>query len=418
MRRRAFLAGTISLSLGLAACGGSDDTSSSPARRASHRTLLIWADQKRADALRPFADSFGVKNGIKVELVTVAQNQQQTFITASKAGKGPDVLVGAHDWIGNLVQNGLIDPIPVADGKMSDYIDVARKAVTYQGQVYAVPYAVESLALFRNTHLVPEAPKTFDDLIAKGEELRKAGKVSQPVGYTVCQQDGQNGDTYHMYPLYSSGGGYLFGTTAKGDADPNDLGVGNAKSIAAFQKIASLGEKGSGVLRRSYTSDNSTAAFTSGKTPFLVDGPWRLTDVRTAKMDYAVSSVPGFAGEGPARSFVGVQAFFVASKGANKALAQEFVGQVLGSVQVADALYEAEPRLPALKEALAHARAADPDVAAFERAAAEGVPLPSIPQMAAVWGPFNTLVSSVVKGDPVAPSVTAAGKAIKDQLTS
>ncbi|MFB7945801.1 extracellular solute-binding protein [Kitasatospora phosalacinea] len=425
MRRRRLLAlaGASVLTLALAACGGSTGATgtsgaSGDAQPAADRTFLIWADQKRADALRPFAEAFAAENGVKAEIVAVTQNQQQTFVTASQAGKGPDVMVGAHDWIGNLVQNGLIDPIPVPADRMDDYVDVARKAVTYQGQVYAVPYAVESLVLFRNTDLVPDAPKTFDELVEKGEELRRAGKVEQALGYTVSQQDGQSGDTYHMYPLYSSGGGYLFGSTATGDADPGDLGVGSPASVAAFEKIAALGEGGAGVLRRSFTSDNSAAAFTSGKTPFLVAGPWRLADARTAGTHYAITPVPGFAGGSTARSFVGVQSFFVASKGANKALAQEFVAQTLGSVEVADALYAAEPRLPALKEALSHARAADPDVAAFEEAAELGVPLPSIPQMAAIWGPFNTLVHSVVKGDPVAPSVTAAAKAIKDQLAS
>jgi hypothetical protein len=35
---------------------------------------------------------------------------------------------------------------------------------------------------------------------------------------------GANGDAYHMYPIYTSGGGYLFGKTAGGDYDPKDLG--------------------------------------------------------------------------------------------------------------------------------------------------------------------------------------------------
>ncbi|MCD0450498.1 maltose ABC transporter substrate-binding protein [Actinocorallia sp. API 0066] len=415
MRRTlSLLAGTVLASAVLTGCGGDADT---PSTAAPGTTLVIWADQRRADALKPFAAAFAADNGVKAEVVAVTQNQQQTFVTASQAGKGPDVMVGAHDWIGNLVQNGLIDPIQVSDSEMDGYVDVARKAVTYQGKVYAVPYAVESLVLYRNTELAPDAPETVEDLVAQGERLRRTGKASQVIGYPISQQDGQSGDTYHMYPLFTSGGGYLFGTDAQGDPDPSDLGVGTPASIKAFERIAALGEKGSGVLRRSSTSDNASAAFTSGKTPFMVAGPWRLPDVRTAGTKYAISPVPGFAGAGPARSFVGVQSFFVASKGANKALAQEFVSTTLGSPEVADALYEAEPRLPALKESLEKA-AADPDVKAFQDAAATAEPLPSIPQMVAIWGPFNTLIHAVIKGEPVAAAVTAAGAAIKEQLGS
>ncbi|MCU7826315.1 maltose ABC transporter substrate-binding protein [Kitasatospora sp. DSM 101779] len=414
MRRHlALLAATICLSLSLTACGSGSALGSGGT---PNGTLVIWADEKRAEALRPFADAFAAKHGAKAEIVAVTENQQDTFIRASRAGTGPDVMVGAHDWIGNLVLNGFIDPILVLDNKMEDYVDVARRAVMYNGEFYGIPYAVESLVLFRNTELVPEAPATFDDLVATGEELRKAGKVSQAVGYTVSQSDGKSGDTYHMYPLFSSAGGYLFGDDGRGNPNPSDLGVGHPSSVAAMEKIASLGEKGKGVLRRSYTSDSAAAAFTSGKTPFLVSGPWRLADVRAAGTKYAISPVPGFAGQEPARSFVGVQSFFVASKGAHKELAQKFVLSTLGSVELADALYKAEPRMPALKEALAHARAADPDLAAFEQAAKTGVPLPSLPQMGAVWGPFNALVYSAVKGDPVAPAVAKADQAIRAQL--
>jgi arabinogalactan oligomer/maltooligosaccharide transport system substrate-binding protein len=37
------------------------------------------------------------------------------FVTAAQAGKGPDLVMGAHDWIGNLVQNGTIDPLQLTD---------------------------------------------------------------------------------------------------------------------------------------------------------------------------------------------------------------------------------------------------------------------------------------------------------------
>ncbi|MFD8556083.1 extracellular solute-binding protein [Streptosporangium canum] len=186
------------------------------------------------------------------------------------------MLVGAHDWIGNLVQNGLIDPIQMTEDQLAGYVDVARKAVTYNGQVYGVPYAVENLALFRNTELAPEAPGSFDELVETGKKLKAAGKVEEIVGYPVSQQDGQSGDTYHLYLLYTSAGAHLFGTTPGGDPDPSDLGVGDRKSVEAFERIAKLGEKGEGALKRSFTSDNSAAAFNEGRTAFMVAGPWRL----------------------------------------------------------------------------------------------------------------------------------------------
>ncbi|GAA0944089.1 maltose ABC transporter substrate-binding protein [Actinocorallia libanotica] len=409
------LAGALAFGLLLTACGGAEEPEDSPG---SQSKLVIWADQKRAEVLKPLAEDWAAKNGVKAEVVGIAQNQQQTFTTASQAGQGPDVMVGAHDWIGNLVQNGLIDPVQLPPEQMSGYVDIARKAVTYQGQVYGVPYAVESLVVYRNTDLVPEAPESFDDLVDTGRELKAAGKVKEIAGYPVSQQDGQSGDTYHMYPLFTSGGGALFATTEEGYPDPGELGVGAPASVKAFERIAEFGEKGQGALKRSFTSDNATAAFAAGETAFLIDGSWRLTDVRKAGVKYALSPVPGFEKGEPARSFVGVQSFFVASKGKSKTLAQEFVTNTLASPEVARTLYEAEPRTPALKSLIQEELPEDPDLAQFQAAAEAGDPLPSIPQMVAVWGPFNTLIHAVVKGEPVAPAVEAAGEAIAEQLKS
>ena len=47
-----------------------------------------------------------------------------------------------------------------------------------------------------------------------------------------------------------------------------------------------------------------------------------------------------------------MQAFFVAAKGKSKALAQEFVTNYVTNKDVAMALYEADPRPPALTAAL------------------------------------------------------------------
>ncbi|WP_449065589.1 sugar ABC transporter substrate-binding protein [Planomonospora algeriensis] len=419
LRSTRALAGALVLGLTLAACASGSEEGGRPAAAPSapaDATLLIWADQMRSDTLKPFAEAFAEENGIKAEVVVVAQEQQQTFTTASQAGKGPDVIVGAHDWIGNLVQNGLIDPIQMTEEQLSGYVDVARRSVTYDGQVYGVPYAVENLALFRNTELAPEAPATFEELVAAGKKLKAAGKAEEIVAYPVSQQNGQSGDTYHLYPLYTSAGGHLFGTKANGDPDPSDLGVGTKESVAAFERIAGLGEKGDGALKRSFTSDNAAASFNEGKTAFMVAGPWRLADVRKAGVKYDVTPVPGFKGADPARPFVSVQSFFVASKGKNKALAQEFVTGTLASAEVAQALFDAEPRMPALKPALEYAAAKDPDVTKFQAAAEHGTPLPAIPQMVAIWVPFNTLIHAAVKGDPVPPAVEAAAKAINEQL--
>ncbi|TYC00610.1 maltose ABC transporter substrate-binding protein [Micromonospora sp. WP24] len=411
--RTAGVIAVFTLALAASGCGGgSDEPATDESPKAAGGKLVIWADDKRTAALKPFAETFGRENGVTVEVQAVSKDLQTNFVTASQQGSGPDVVVGAHDWIGNMVQNGAIDPVQLAADQKSAFNQTAIKAVTFNGQLYGVPYAMENLALIRNTALVPEAPKTVEELVAAGKRLKAEKKASE----ILCLQSGQNGDAYHIYPLYTSAGGYLFGTTANGDYDPKDLGVGKPESIEAFKKIGALGEKGEGALKRSITPENSIATFTGKKCAFLVSGPWAVADVKKAGISYDITPVPGFAGGKEAQPFVGVQAFYVASKGKNKALAQEFVANHVTKPDLAVALYQAEPRPPALTAALDQVKGSDPDLAKFTEAGRNGQVLPAIPAMAAIWDPFGKAEAAVIGGADPARTITSAGQTIAGQI--
>jgi arabinogalactan oligomer / maltooligosaccharide transport system substrate-binding protein len=343
----------------------------------------------------------------------VPKDLQTQFVTASQAGKAPDVVLGAHDWIGNLVQNGTIDPVQLTDDVKGGFDELAVKAVTFNGQVYGVPFTKNNIVLFRNTDLAPNAPKTFEELVSAGKALKAAGKVSEVVAYPI----GANGDPYHINPLYTSGGGYMFGQQPNGDFNPKDLGVGQAGSIAAYQKIRALGEKGEGVLKRSITTDNIMSLFTGKKTAFMVSGPWQFADLKKSGLKYDVSPVPGFSGGKAASPFITVDAAYVASKGKNKALAQEFVTNYWTRQDVALALFKASPNVPALKSAVAEVGKTDPLVAKVaEAGSTNGQIMPSIPAMAAVWDPLGKAEAAVVGGADPASTITAAEKAIKPQI--
>jgi arabinogalactan oligomer/maltooligosaccharide transport system substrate-binding protein len=386
----------------------SPSDSNAPPVRQADADLVIWSDEKRAAALKDVAAKFGADNGIKVAVQVVATDLQTNFVTANTAGNGPDVVVGAHDWIGNLVQNSAIDPLQLTDPQKSAFVPVALKAVTYKDQVYGLPYALESIALYRNTAVVPAAPKTFEDVVSSGLAAVKAKKVQSALNLQV----GQNGDAYHMEPLYTSAGGYLFGTNAQGDYDPKDVGVGKAGSIAAAKKIAALGEKGQGVLKRSIAGENSIALFAGGKAAYLVSGPWALADLQKAGIKYDITPIPGFAGLKPARPFTGVQAFYVASKGKNKQFAQEFVTQAVNTPEAMKALFDAEPRPPAMSAVLDQVSGSNPDVAKFASAAKDGQVLPVIPEMAAIWEPLGKAQAAIVGGADPTKTIESAGKTI------
>ena len=393
-----------------AAATGEAPATGSPVR--GDADLVIWANGPVVQALQPIADKFGEENGITVEVQTVATELQTNFVTANASGNGPDIVMGAHDWIGNLVQNGAIDPVQITAEQKAAFLPVATDAVTYNGQTYGMPASVESLVLIRNKALAPDAPASFEELLAAGDAAVAAGKAERALNLQV----GAKGDAYFMQPLYSSAGGYLFGKKADGSFDTADLGVGKEGSIAAARKISELGDKGSKVLSTSVSADNAIALFNQGKTAFMVNGPWALGDVKKAGIEFGLSPVPGFAGMKPAQPFTGVQSFYVASKGKNKSFAETFVQTAASQKETQRALYEAVRIPPAIASLVDEVAQTSPETKIAADAAAAGIPMPSLPQMAAVWAPLGQAEAAIAGGADPAATMTQAGQTIAGAL--
>src|SRR5690554_1203974 len=79
----------------------------SPALASTPGTLLIWADEVRSEVLLDLARTFEAEYGIPVRVQEMGFGDiRDTLNVAAPAGEGPDILVGAHDWLGQLVTNG------------------------------------------------------------------------------------------------------------------------------------------------------------------------------------------------------------------------------------------------------------------------------------------------------------------------
>lgn len=396
----------------LAACGGGSTdtpepagTSAAPApaestsgvvERDANVDLVIWSDADRAKALEKYASEFAAENGVTVK-VQITTDTRQQFKDATKVGKGPDVIVGAHDWLGELVQNSTVAPVNLSADVASKFLPSAIGATKFGGQNYGVPYAVENIGLMRNADLVPDAPKTMDELVAIGQKLVKEKKAERVLSQFVSK----TGNAYFAYPYFSAfDGGGIFALKANGDYDANKVIVNSAGSVKGGEVLKDLGNKK--VLSTNVDATNQDALFADKKAPFMISGPWSVPTAEKAGVNYAISPLPSLAGGGNMKPFLGVQMFYVSSKAKNGTLAQEFVTSYIPRKDVQLALFEVGKRPPALKEAYDEVAATDPDVKAWYEAGTEGLPMPNIPAMNAVWGPFGQATADIIsgKGEP------------------
>lgn len=370
--------------LALSGCSGAatDDASAKP----DAGSLTVWVDADRAPVLADVAKKFEESTGVSVKLVQKDFGSiQEQFISQVPSGKGPDITIGAHDWIGNFVQNGVVQPIELGD-KAADFEDVAIEAVTYDAKTYAVPYSIENIALLRNTALASSAPATYEDMLAAG---KTAGTE-----YPFLIQVGPESDPYHFYPFQTSFGAPVFGTNADGSYNADDLTIGNEGGL----KFASwLGEQGkAGNLNTSITADIAQEKFAAGDSPFLISGPWAIGAAQDAGIDVAVDPIPSAGGEA-AQPFVGVQGFFVSAKTENKIAANEFLTNFIATEDVQTALFEQGDRAPALTASF-EAAASDPIVKAFGDVGRDGVPMPAVPAMGSVWEFWGVTQAAIISG--------------------
>ena len=79
-------------------------------------------------------------------------------------------------------------------------------------------------------------------------------------------------------------------------------------------------------------------------------------------------------------------------------------------------LYLADPRLPSRKDVLELVKN-DPDVVAFTRSAANGIPMPNVPEMAPVWGAMGDALNLIINGKAsVEEALNNAVEKIKAQI--
>ncbi|PZU49756.1 MAG: maltose ABC transporter substrate-binding protein [Microbacterium sp.] len=394
--------------LTLAGCSSSGNTTSPTESGAASGELTVWVDADRARALEDVAKAFEADKGVKVNLVVKDYGKIRDEFTAQvPTGKGPDITIGGHDWIGAFVKDGIVAPVELGD-KAGDFEKVAIEAVSYEGKTYGLPYAIENIAILRNTALADSTPATFDEMIAKGA----AAGTEYPF---VVGLDPQASDPYHLYPFQTSFGNSVFARNADGSYDSSQLTIGDPAGQQFAAWLTSQGDTGTKVLNLNLSGDLAKEAFNAGKSPYFLTGPWNVADAQAAGIDVSVDAIPSAGGQA-AQPFAGVQAFFLSAKSSNALIANEFLVNYIATADVQTALFEAGGRPSALTESFEAAQS-DPIVAGFATVGANAVPMPSIPEMGSVWDDWGKTEAALIKGsaDPAADWIKMA-EAIQGKL--
>ncbi|PNS00959.1 sugar ABC transporter substrate-binding protein [Petrotoga mexicana DSM 14811] len=361
------------------------------------QTLTVWSSEKQVDFIKRIGQEFTRDTGINVDVQMVTFGDiRSKFLTAAQAGEGPDIIVGAQDWVGELVMNDLLEPIPQSAIELDKFAPSGIQAFTYEGKLYGLPYALEANALFYNRDYVSdeEVPTSIDELKALAKEFT----TDETVGFAFVANE-----LYHAYGFLSAYGAYVFGYDPKTGYDITDIGLNNEEAIKAAYLVKSFFDEG--IVPQGMNYNIMDSMFLDGLAAMVINGPWAVKAYLDAGIDFGVVPLTIIEVE-PGKTmkpFVGVQGLMINSRSENKAFAMEFIINYLATAEGIYQFYIADPRLPSrvdVSQIIEEQGGPVPAeiVAAFTESAAGGEPMPNIPAMQMVWTPMDDALNNIING--------------------
>jgi len=280
------------------------------------RVVVTYWDRHQGhehEMRRALIDEFNEsQNEIYVRAISVGYNSIMEKLLTSIAGGAPPDICSLDDIMSiQLAKQGCLMPLdPFMEGEpelaADKYFEFARKAVTADGHVWAVPTTTDAYCLlwnkaaFRAAGLDPERPpRTFTELHEYAERLTiRDGNTLTQVGFIPWQPWDMSG----MWSLLF--GGKLYdektGLAVCGD-DPGmlrmmrwqqsfgiDPGGGDNPPYAMDPEAISSFTRGLGA----YMSANNP--FYSGKIAMTAEGEWQVTFIPkyAPNLDWGVAPLP------------------------------------------------------------------------------------------------------------------------------
>ncbi|AMM19146.1 sugar ABC transporter substrate-binding protein [Frondihabitans sp. PAMC 28766] len=176
----------------------------------------------------------------------------------------PDVLMLDNPDVQQIAQSGALSPLSDYGITGKGFAPGVVKAGTYDGKLYGLAPAVNSIALFYNTDMFAKAgittpPKTWDELSADATKLTSGSTY----GFALSAAPTYEG-TWGVLPFMWSNGG-------------SEKNIDTPQTAQAIGFLASLVKDGS--MSKSsvnWTQGDALNQFTAGKAAMMINGPWNL----------------------------------------------------------------------------------------------------------------------------------------------
>jgi maltose/maltodextrin transport system substrate-binding protein len=350
--------------------------------------LLIWMDDARARGLQSIAKKVEKDLGIKITIET-PENITYSFPIASQMGQGPDVVIWAHDKIGEWADGGLISPVEVSNEFEGKFSKKSWQAVLHRDRFWGYPIAMETVTLIYNKRLLEgPPPKDLSGLSSINTQM----KAKHP-GVATILWDSES--AYYSWGILASAGGYVFGTNGK-EYDLKNVGVANPGAVDGLSQIVALIR--AGILPKHTPYSTVESEICRNKAAMIISGPWAWPNLTKSGIDFGLAPMPGVNGK-PGRPFIGVTVAYINRSSANSNLAPYFIEHFLLTDEGLTAMNAAKPiGVPALLSAYQNLANDNPMLKDLNTSIDLGEIMPNIPQMGRFFSAVGTALQIATQG--------------------
>ncbi|MEL6100072.1 MAG: maltose/maltodextrin ABC transporter substrate-binding protein MalE [Pseudomonadota bacterium] len=355
-------------------------TTAAPAIALEDGKILIWTGDNRdrdalLEAVQPFVDDLGIEVAVEI----VDPDLPQKFQQAAATGDGPDIVLWAHDRFGEWASGGLIAPVQPSATWSEDILPAAMDALQFDGKTWGYPLAVEAVTLIYNKDIIETPPASF-------EEIKDLDIDGQKILWDY-------NNTYFTMPMLMAGGGYAF-QKVDGSYDGSTTGVNTDGAVAGAEVLKSLFDDG--VMPQGVDYGVMDGAMNNGEVAMVLNGPWSWAAFEASEINIGVAPIPTVNGQ-VSPPFLGVQALGINAASPNTDLAVELIENYLATDEGL-AIWNAQNGLGALADASAAVAQNNPLVTDMLAVAANGVPMPSNPEMGAFWAAMAPALTNITSG--------------------
>lgn len=394
----------------------SDDPSSKPTQGANPTeapkdpiTVTIWHDGDEG-IMQTIADQVNAQladDQITVVFEKKTDMPNQLKLYGSDAANAPDMYFYAHDVLGTFVAMDILAPLSdVVDSSiLADHLAMTVEAGQIGGTQYLLPVYFETLVFLYNKALWDGGiPGTTEELY----DYMVAHTDAAAGTYAVVNQ---HTNAYNVSPFIYGFGGYVIDENGK-------PGLNDPKTIEAAtynQKV--------GALQADGDYNTVTTLFNEGKAAAIIGGLWLVSGIEAAGIDYGIASLsdiklPNGNGLAPFSGIQGAGVLKVALAEKKAAIAK--VLTAMASPEVGVDLANKSGCAPANNKSYDDPQVAGNEmIAVIQKTASTAQPMPNIPEMNAMWGPAESMLTAINKNgtDPAqaaADAQAAAEQAIAD----